>query len=676
MRQGICFLTTFLIAAAGSLQAQQVVAPTPDAVGSARGENAGDYNITNSFETGYRWSLVGGDLGMYRSDVNYGNGLRLLGSSLTVESRDGHGRFFDEIVLNTTGLGNDPYQAATLRVRKNGLYEYDMTWRLDDFYNPGLDVSGGAHLMDTTRHLQDHDLTLFPQGHFQIDLGYSRNTQSGPALTTAQEFDTRSSAFPVFENVNRQWNEYRLGLRATFAGFTFIARHTWDFYRDNPSDAFNGLEAAGTQNDLGALTHFQSSQPAHGANPGWLGNLFTRRKLWAVNARMTYVAGHGDFALDQSATGTSRFGATANQQVSVSGNGQRPDLAGDFNVSLFPLDNLTIVNSTSVHNLRISGDNYYSEYDNGTGLAATFAFAFLGVRTIANNTDIQYRWRNWIGFFAGYDYSERRITETDASALPSIPGTAFSDSYAQESHLNEGRLGVRLRPAKPLTITLDGEVGRTSKPLDPISDANYHALNGRVQYRTRRLQTAGEYRQVYNLNAPLSLTYYSSHSRTYSGSASWSPRDWFSIDATYNKLHLDTASSLQFFAGILSPQLQTGYSSLYVSNIHAGNLGIRFALARRVDVYVGYSITKDVGDGRASAVPAGTTNAVQALLGGVQTFPLTYQSPLARLSVRISPKVRWNAGYQFYGYGEQFHLLGYDQNYNAHAGYTSLLWSF
>ena len=70
------------------------------------------------------------------------------------------------------------------------------------------------------------------------------------------------------------------------------------------------------------------------------------------------------------------------------------------------------------------------------------------------------------------------------------------------------------------------------------------------------------------------------------------------------------------------------------------------------------------------------TNPIQALVASVQTYPLTYQSPLARLSVKISPKVRWNAGWQFYNYGEDFHLFGYNQNFNAHTGFTSVLWSF
>src|SRR5271168_5150556 len=116
----LCLYLCFIFAAADALSAQQVVAPTPGQVGPPRGENTGDYNITQSFETGYRFSEVFGDIGGYRSDVNYGNGIRLLGSSLAIDSKDGHGHLFDEILLTTIGLGNDPYQSVVLRVQKNG----------------------------------------------------------------------------------------------------------------------------------------------------------------------------------------------------------------------------------------------------------------------------------------------------------------------------------------------------------------------------------------------------------------------------------------------------------------------------------------------------------------------------------------------------------------------------
>src|SRR5258705_4077793 len=211
---------TILILAA-ALNAQQPVAPTPEPDGSPRGDTAGNYNVMNSFETGYRWRLGDGNLGKDRADVNYGTGIRLLGSSFSMYSKDGHGKYFDEIVLNTLGLGNDPYQSASLRIQKNTLYRYDMLWRLNDYFNPGLTISGGEHLIDTTRRLLDNDLTLLPQFPIRIRLGYSRNDQTGPALSTAQEFDSRGDPFVVFSNVRREWNEYRLGLDATAAGFRF-----------------------------------------------------------------------------------------------------------------------------------------------------------------------------------------------------------------------------------------------------------------------------------------------------------------------------------------------------------------------------------------------------------------------------------------------------------------------
>src|SRR5947207_2763483 len=91
---------------AGAALAQQVVAPTPETVGSPRGEDISGYNVVHSFEAGYRFADIDGNRGKYRSDENYRNGLRLFGSSLSVNSKDGHGGFFDEIILNTQGLAN------------------------------------------------------------------------------------------------------------------------------------------------------------------------------------------------------------------------------------------------------------------------------------------------------------------------------------------------------------------------------------------------------------------------------------------------------------------------------------------------------------------------------------------------------------------------------------------
>jgi len=670
MRTLIALLTTVGIAAA-----QQTIAPTAEPVGSTRGDNVGGYNIVNSFETGYRWSLIDGNLEQYRGDVNYRNGLRLLGSSLAVHSRDGHGRFFDEISLTTQGLGNDPYESAVLRAQKNGLYRYDSIWRMNEYYNPGLVPSGGLHRMDTRRRLQDHDLTLLPQSPIRFRLGYSRNSQTGPALSSLNAFDTsRGDEFPLFTDVRRLFNEYRAAVDADVKKFRLTIQHRWHDFKEDTPYSLAGSGAGANPADLTALTAFRRDEPYHGTSHGWLGQLQTDRRRWAMNARITYTGGERGYVLDESAIGFDRFGEARNRQVLVTGQARRPVTTGDFSLSFFPTSKLSVVNSTAVHSTRIDGDSIYREYNNRTFDFATIDFRYLGIRTVSNTTQATYRANKWATFFARYGYSDRLIKTVEGFGDPS--SALDTQAYENENRLHTGGAGVRVRPIKPVTVSLDGEIGRADNPLTPIAERNYHTLGARVDYRTRKLQLSGQYRQVYNINSPLPLSTHSAHSRNYTGAASWLARDWFSLDASYMKMHLDTASGLAFFAGSPRPTLQRGLTSLYASNIHAATLSTHFTVRGRVDLYAGYSVTRDTGDGRAQAAPASVTDPAAAVFSAVQTFPLAFHSPMARVSLRLTPKLRWNAGWQFYRYREDFGVLAVKPDYRAHTGYASLLWSF
>src|SRR5450759_1058658 len=140
------------------LFAQPTVAPTGESVGEVRAATLGAYNVVSEVETGYRFATVGGDTDAYRSDVNFGNGLRLLSTRLGFYSKEGRARWFDELVLTIQGLGNDPYEYASLRVQRNKLYRYDLQWRLSKYYNPALSLAGGLHRMETERRMQAPDL--------------------------------------------------------------------------------------------------------------------------------------------------------------------------------------------------------------------------------------------------------------------------------------------------------------------------------------------------------------------------------------------------------------------------------------------------------------------------------------------------------------------------------------
>ena len=657
-------LTALLIIPA-ALLAQDTVAPTSgEKVGPLRGENAGDYNVVQSWEFGYRFASVGGNQDQYRSDVNYHDGLRLLNSSLTVNSKDGHGRWFDEIVLTTQGLGNDPYESAVLRVQKNQLYRYDLTWRQNDYFNPGLTVANGEHLENTTYNWQDHELTLFPQSAFRVRAGYGRVTQNGPTLTTEQEFDDRSNVYPLFRNTRQQFNEYRLGADGLLKGFRFTVQKRWEYFKEDTTD----------NTDPSSGLTFNRAAPYRGRTPGWMGNLFGERKWISINAHFTYADGKGDFIQNETAMGLSRFGAAQNRQVVVTGNGDRPVTTGDFNFTLFPAGRFSIVNNTSVSNTRMVGSNSYEQFDNASFSFATLDFQLLSIRLVTNATDLRYRFSKRLDVFGGFRYADRLIQSVEDSATP---GSAYDGITAEQSNQTRaGIAGVNWLPLKNLRVHLEGEIGRNNNPFTPIGLRNYHAIRSKVQYRAKAYSLGAAYQENYNNNS-IQITAYSSRARSYSGEASWNARSWASLDASYSKLHLDTIGGLNFFAATNPNSTfsqEVSGTSLYVSNIHAANLGLRFALTKRADLYVGYNITKDTGDGRGSLAPQST--AVGQILYNVQTFPLTYQSPLLRLSVRLTEKLRYNVGYQYYGYNEQFGLFSTYENFHANTGYTSLLWSF
>jgi hypothetical protein len=317
-----------------------------------------------------------------------------------------------------------------------------------------------------------------------------------------------------------------------------------------------------------------------------------------------------------------------------------------------------------VYNVRTEGDSAYLQFDNATQSADLQYFQYLGIRTIETDVDAQYHVLSWLDVHGGYGYSNRRIS---SSPQAGVIGSTSPVPFRQTNVLNSGLLGVRLTPAKRLTVLLDGEIGRADRPFTPKSDRDYHTLSGRVQYKVKNLQFTALSKADYNLNS-VTLSSYSSHGRTYSGSASWNPRSWFGLDASYSKLHLDTLGGIAFFA---ASQLFQNQLSYYVSNLHSGTLSARFNL-KRIDLYLGYSRVQDTGDGRSSA----TTTVIGPSLTAfatAQTFPLKFQAPSARVSVRMTERIRWNLGYQYFGYHETFSS---GENYLAHTGYTSILWSF
>ena len=649
---------------------QPVVAPTNAPVGHPRGQDVDGYNIVHSFETGYRFRDVGGNLGKYRSDVNFGNGIRLLGSTLSVHSKEGQGKYFDELLLNTQGLGNDPYQFSSFRVNKNRLYRYDLLWRLNEYYNPALPVAAGQHLMNTARTMQDHNLVLLPTAPIRLFAGYSRVNQNGPALTTTNLFGTTGDEFPLFMDVRRLQNEYRLGFEVQLLGAKLSVLRGWEDFRDD-TERTSGPNAGNQTTDLLALDRFHRVEPYHGSTRNWRANLlYEASKLLTLNGRFTYAGGRRNFIVDETSLGPDRFGAARNRQILVFGNARRPVTTAALTATLHAADNITVANHTAFHHTRMDGDGSYAELENASLGFSQVNFEFLGIRTVTNTTDVNVRAGRVFGLFGGYQFSARRIRSIQQVTFDGQPDRTAAE---QDNKLHAGRFGIRIHPIKPVSIILDGEIGRADRPVFPISERNYHALGGRVQYKGRTVFLSATVRTNYNFNSA-SLFSHSAKTRQYAADASWTVRSWLSFDANYSKLHLDTLTGIAYFFN----RQQVGDTATYISNIHGGHAGVRVGLGSRAELFAGYSRIQDTGNGQppvyaAPFVPGLTPTTIPPGQLAYQVYPLVFDSPLARLSIRLHNKIRWNAGYQHYRYAEELLPV---QNYRAHTGFTSLTWSF
>jgi len=640
--------------------AQQTVAPSPESPGQ---NTIGDYNVTQSFEIGYRALSVTGNEASYQSMANYGNGLRLFDSDVEASSKDGQGWLFDQLSLKTTGLGNDPYESAVFRVERNGWYEYDMNWRLSDYVNPGLTTVNGIDAANLQHRSQDHDLTLLPQSRVKFLLGYSRVTEDGPELTTISDSYFAATFNPgllvpaVFQNIRRTEDEYRAGVDAKLWGFKINILHDWEFFRDDT----NVVQAGVPQNSPPGQLR---SQPDHGETSGWRG--FLERDFGStlsVNARATYQGtGHGSLLDEQLFNPTSP--GVAPQIIAVSGEASRPATAANLNVVWSPVNALSVRNEASYDQVQMNGNDTYSQFDAASLIDYSVNFQLLNIRRFSDVFDVSYQPRAWLGLDGGYEVTTRRFASIVQS---SDNGAPDAGAYSQNNILHAGTAGIHLRPMKRLTINFSGEVGRTNRPIYPVSEKAYHTFNGRVQYRAGAFSAGVLAKADYNVNS-VSVSSFSSQSRSYGAEASWAPRQWLTFDATWSKLHLNTAGGLLYFA---NSTLISGTDSIYISNVQFGNIGTRLALTKHADLYLGYSRVQDLGDGRSSAEGTGA-NMVPAF-NTAQTYPLLYETPLARVSVPLVSRLRFNVGWQYYRYHEQFLAI---RDYHANTAYTSLGWSF
>ncbi len=670
------FACLMLLAAAAVASAQPVVAPTPDRPDEIA--TTSNYTVSNSFEAGYRFADVSGNRDVYRSAVNFGNGMRLFEGQLRLNSLDGKGRFLDEFAFHTTGQGQDPYQATTLRASKNGVYRYDMQFRIVNYFNRLPSLWQGEHGLNSERIFQTHELTLFPNRRFEVVLGYDRNNHNGPGFSS-EGIASNSGALRrdrfvrLTTNLRQLNNQYRAGVNFRVAGLAVSFLQGFDNYKEDTGYG-DGSALPSAADNVQPVDSLERAEPIHGNTP--FTNVVVRTEnehRVGFHGRFSYASGRRNPTLGENLVATDPANAVATvRQTYVVGEANRKQGYGDFTVTFLPSGKWTITNTTSVNNTRIDGQSAFVE---ATVVASEFvAFQQLGVRFVSNITEANFRPAPKVGLYGAYRYSARRVRTDSALEFPDFD---FHDGlFESGDHVHSGVGGFRWLPVQGMRVSVDAEVGRADQPLTPRSDRRFHTETARWQWRKRDAVVSASFQNAINRN-PVSLVDHRSKSRQFGLQGSWArPGGRFTLDAGYTLLRLDTMSGIVNF---LDPSNGDAASfSFYTSQLHIVNFGSRIQPRERLTVYLGYSLAKDTADGRSQLTfPEGVEpnypNFTSDGSSFFNSFPLSYQSPQARLSVQLREQLSWNFGWQFYNYNERFTT---QQNYHAHVGYSSFRWSF
>jgi hypothetical protein len=328
-------------------------------------------------------------------------------------------------------------------------------------------------------------------------------------------------------------------------------------------------------------------------------------------------------------------------------------------------NSLTLTSHTSFYDGRTEGTNAYFEQDAPGDVSQVLYFQSLDIRTITTDLQADQRVNDWLDIFGGYDYSNRLINSVEQFTLADA---VFRTPFSQTNVQNDGIFGVRVRAMKALTISLQGEASHSSLPFTPKSDGNYAAWKASITYRARNLQLSASAQNERNATSA-SLTSFNTHTRSWAASANWNARPWLSVDGSYSNIYTEALGGLAFFADGLPV---TDAVSYYVMNLHAANAGVRMQIKKSWSIYLGGTAVRDSGDGRSQADQSQYDQGLVAFQIA-QTFPLTYYSPFARVSLRLNQWIRWNIGYQLYKYQADF---APGLNFTANTGFTSLSWSF
>ncbi len=698
---------------------KEAAAQTQSSAAAAEKGEESDYTVTSSIELGYRGLRVDGDLNKYQSDLNYKTGPRLFDTSFLVKAEEGRGTLFDTLLATSTGWGGDPQGHVRFSMEKSSLYRFDGNYRrfkyyrfVNNFANPNYAAPSlpsnpvtGWHGYNTRQEVGDFDLTLLPKNErVSFRLGYSPTRYNGPAFTS---WHYGGDDFVLLSQARSRSHEFRVGADWRLGPVDFSLLQGFRRFRDDSSidNRYLNLGANPTTASSALLYSLTKQAPIKGTVnfTQFTAHTLLARKL-DLTGRFIYSGSKTEFDWTESATGLNFNTRITNipgainppniltlGQWNFEGGANRPAARADFGATYLVTEKLRLSNTFNFDSYRTTGSDYYAGVfsmtrTNGTGaitlLPTGTSYELSKFRKISDTVEGDYQFNERYSLHLGYRYGTTRI-ESFASGANlgnngAIPVTPSAELEENHTHAFIG--GFKARPVKTWTLFLNVERGVADGVLTRIGQYDYTNLRVRSRYTPTRKLALNLGLITRDNSNPSSIEGVSLEdfgvsvkSRVFTSSVDFaaSPRLSFSGGYNYNWVNSDAVVKYAYPPLASANAAITGHALYFVRN-HYFHLDTVAQPFRRVTFFASYRINRDEGQGgRLSDMPAGTF---------ISSYPMSYQSPEARLSLRLHRRLDANFGYQYYNYNEsKFVQIGTNvpaQNYHAHIPYASLRFYF
>lgn len=645
-------------------------------------DDLGSYNVIASMEAGVRGLSVSGNDNKYRSDLNYGNGFRLFDSSFLLRSKEGiTGRVFDEFLVTTSGWGGDPYGSTRVSVEKSGVYTFDANVRRARYFNAlrplanPLNTAVGQHTANQRHNFSDFDFVGLPDNRkLRFHAGYSSDMREGPGTTTAR---FSGDEYAINSNAETRANDFRAGVDALLLGFDLSVMQGARYYHDNSSQTVTLTNQGNNTTNTSRIDNLFRETPSQGTH-FW--TRFNVHRLFArkldFTGRYIYLSSRSRYSFFEQTTGRQSNGNLAVPQTATArGETKRPSSIGDIGVTFLATSKFRISNTFRYDNFRINGEEPLVDVLRQRTLAgaplATVTTASLFARTtnyrrFLNTVEADYQFNPSYSVHAGYRFTDRHIQLAHLDRTT----TLVTRNETVDNQTHAAIFGFKARPVKAWTIYFDGEHGDADSVFTRTGNNDF--TNFRVRNRVSvsdKLSFTAAFITKDNTNpadvitspnvpfgTPAEALDVNVKSRHFTSSVDWTPNPKFSLSSGYTHMRVTS------IAGILLPisnQRRVGQSQYYSrDNFFFFNAFVR--PTSRLTFYAGYHINKDDGQGdRVSP-----SNVIL-----IDSYPMSFQSPEARVTLRLNRMVDWNVGYTYYNYQDKFFPV---QNYHSHLPYTSL----